>query len=277
MRRNWSSFKSKGWCFLSKDIHTCRWIDAVKERICKKFEHAEYENEDFKSGFTWFAGVNFLANGPSGGVDGVPFSLKLWSELSTKFGSGIKYWDAGQVSICWRGYPKKDPLETEKSFKYRLNRFASHVDGLIPLGTKKRRFVNEFHAFILGIPIVNNRLDSAPLVVWEGSHVIFRNMFGKVFLNIPETEFCDMDLTEIYQQYRRKVFLTCRPKQVVPANNQLYILDRHLLHGVTPWKLDNDLAKWHYEGQFGVNPLQGRIVVYFRPSYKDPIDWILKN
>ncbi|MDG2355629.1 MAG: hypothetical protein P8L82_06390 [Paracoccaceae bacterium] len=274
----WKNFVENGWCFLDNHIENCRWIKAAKANIRNKFRQKEYRDSDFRSGATWFAGINFLDNGIGGDVDGISFSSVLWSQISGNFGVNIKYWDAAQVSICWQGYPGKDPSESEKSFKYRLKKYSSHVDGLIPIGPSKRRFAKEFHAFILGIPITNNRVDSAPLMIWEGSHKIFRNMFSKAFAGLSENEVSNLDVTEIYQKYRRKVFTTCPVKKVFSHNNQPYILDRHLLHGMGPWSaaIDDSLLQ-HRNNLFRINPMSGRIVIYFRPAYKNPLDWITQN
>ena len=278
MNQNWSNFYKNGWCFLDSDIENYQWIEATKVNILNKFEQKEFNISDFRSGSTWFAGVNFLDNGSEGDINGASFSSELWSEIYGKFGHGIKYWDTAQVSIFWKGYPKKDQSETEKAFKYRLKKYSAHVDGLIPIGSKKRRFAKEFHAFILGIPIMNNRIDSAPLVVWEGSHIIFRNLFRKLYTGLSKKKVSKLDVTEIYQKYRRKVFSTCTFRKVVSQKNQPYILDRHLLHGVIPWNETVNISPMSYQNDvFRLNPMFGRIVVYFRPSYKNSIDWVTQN
>ena len=263
---------------MDNDIENYRWIEATKENIRYKFWQKEYEDSEFRSGSTWFAGINFLDNEARGDVNGVSFSPRLWSQIIGNFGVGINYWDTAQVSICWEGYPKKDPAETEKAFKYRLEKYASHVDGLIPIGSARRRFAKEFHAFILGIPIINSGVNSAPLMVWEGSHKIFRTMFRKVYSGLSESEISDLDVTDIYQKYRRKAFSTCPVRKVFSNNNQPYILDRHLLHGVGPWNAGIcDPLLLHRDNLFRLDPMFGRIVVYFRPTYKNLLDWITKN
>ena len=278
MAQIWTNFIKNGWCFLDNGIENYRWIEATKANIRNKFRQKEYKDSDFRSGSTWFAGINFLDNEIGGDVDGISFSSALWSQISGKFGVGIKYWDTAQVSICWKGYPRKDRSESEKAFKYRLKKYSSHVDGLIPIGSSRKRFAKEFHAFILGIPIINNRVDSAPLMVWEGSHKIFRNMFRKVYAGLSETEISNLDVTEIYQKYRRKVFSTCPVRKVFSHNNQPYILDRHLLHGIESWSVPiGDPLLPHLDKLFCTNPMSGRIVVYFRPAYKNPLDWITQN
>ena len=278
MEHNWSHFNQKGWCFLDSNAEHHQWIDSAKASIVKKFDQRKYKKSDFRSGATWFTGINFLDNGPNGDINGKPFSSEIWFEISEKFGSEVKYWDAAQVSICWKGYPIKDSLESENSFRYRLKRYSSHLDGLIPVGQKKRRFAKEFHAFILGIPLLNNSVDAAPLVVWEGSHIIFRDIFRRVYSGLSESEISALDVTEIYHKYRKEVFSSCCTRKVVPYKNQPYILDRHLLHGVVPWKEDINSSSIPYEDNaLRLNPMTGRIVTYFRPPHEDPTDWVVQD
>ena len=274
----WSNFNQKGWCFLDNDDQHHRWIEAAKANILYKFGKRKYTKRDFRSGNTWFIGTNFLDNGSDGNINGVSMSSGLWSQISGKFGQGVEYWDPGQVSIFWQGYPKNDSRETEKAFKYRLNKYASHVDGLLPIGPKKRRFAKEYHAFILGLPVINSMAGSAPLVVWEGSHIIFRDLFRRLYNRVSETELRNLDITEMYQKCRTKVFSTCPIRKIFSDHNQPYVLDRHLLHGVVQWKTNkmHSSKKCPNDGiQF--DPLSGRIVIYFRPSYKSPMDWLIQN
>ena len=148
----WKNFIENGWCFLDNDIENCRWIEAAKANIRNKFRQKEYSDSDFRSGASWFAGINFLDNGTGGDVDGISFSSVLWSQISGNFGVKIKYWDAAQVSICWQGYPSKDPSESEKSFKYEVKNsflfilFYSVVEGFQQLVFSYRGAVaNCFH------------------------------------------------------------------------------------------------------------------------------------
>ena len=43
------------------------------------------------------------------------------------------------------------------------------MDGILGIGTPKRRFVREPHAYILGMPLNNFDAGASPMVVWEGS------------------------------------------------------------------------------------------------------------
>ena len=77
-------------------------------------------------------------------------------------------------------------MESEKSFNFRIKRFASHIDGIIPLGSKKRRFAKEYHAFILGLPIMNNFKNNASMYGRDPikSLEIFLGIYMKVYLVI---------------------------------------------------------------------------------------------
>ena len=142
------------------------------------------------------------------------------------------------------------------------------------MGSNKRRFAKEYHAFILGFPIMNNYPDCAPLVVWEGSHIIFRNFFKEIYEGISSNKISNIDITDLYNECRKKVFSNCEVKKIIPQFNQPFLLDRHLLHGIAEWKeYKNDKSK--LTNNKVLNRLSdGRIIVYFRPIFTNPYDWI---
>ena len=51
-------------------------------------------------------------------------------------------------------------------------RDAAHLDGVLPVGSDKRRMVKEPHAWIVGLSLNAADAGAAPLVVWEGSHLV---------------------------------------------------------------------------------------------------------
>ncbi len=65
--------------------------------------------------------------------------------------------------------PGRGRARTKPAFRFRLNRDAAHLDGLLPIGPDKRRMVKEPHAWILGLPLNACGAGASPLVVWEGS------------------------------------------------------------------------------------------------------------
>lgn len=107
--------------------------------------------------------------------------------------------------------------------------------------------VTEFHAYILGLPITQADPDAAPLVVWEGSHKIM----GAALRDLPE----GADVTQIYQEARRRCFADC-PRIALPTKpGEAILLHRHLLHGISPWA----------EGAKAAS--EGRMIAYFRPEF----------
>ena len=75
-------------------------------------------------------------------------------------------------------------------------------------GTERRRVIEEPHAYILGIPLNEAPVEAAPLVLWEGSHVIMRDALEKALQPHPEEMWDQVDVTEVYQAARREVFET---------------------------------------------------------------------
>ena len=274
MNQDWSNLNKNGWSFLNTDHIHYEWIAEAKEQLETKFHQKLYDYNDLRYGSTWFVGANFLDNSSNGNIGTKSMSKFFFSNISKKFGPNIKYWDKAQVSICWPGYPKKDAKETKKSYDFRIKRFASHIDGIIPFGSKKRRFAKEFHAFILGFPLHNNCLDCAPLVLWEGSHKIFRNFFKEIYEGISFNKISNIDITELYNECRKKVFKNCEVKKITPQFKQPYLLDRHVLHGIDEWR-EKKNVKCSPKNHRLLNSLSdGRIIVYFRPVFFNPHDWI---
>ncbi len=274
MNQDWSNLKKNGWIFLNTDHTHYEWIVEAKKQLETKFHQKLFDCKDLRCGSTWFVGTNFLDNSSNGNIGTKLLSRKIFNNISKKFGNNIKYWDKGQVSICWPGYPRKDDKETIKSFNFRIKRFASHIDGIIPFGKKKRRFAKEFHAFILGFPLQNNCLESAPLVLWEGSHKIFRNFFKEIYEGITSDKISSIDITELYSECRKKVFKNCEVKKITPQFKQPYLLDRHVLHGIDAWP-EKKNVKYNLKNNMLSNNLSdGRIIIYFRPVFFNPYDWI---
>ncbi|MEO0665723.1 MAG: hypothetical protein AAFY97_08305, partial [Pseudomonadota bacterium] len=171
-------------------------------------------------------------------------------------------WDAGQLSIVYPGYPRRDAEESEGNHRFRKLRDAAHVDGLLPVGPERRRKMQEPHAFVLGIPINTTGPGASPMVVWEGSHEIMRAAFRAALEGVPEEAWGDVDLTDIYQSARRRCFESCRRVLVHAQPGEAYMIHRLALHGVAPWE----------EGAEA--PEAGRMIVYFRPAFDGPLNWL---
>jgi len=207
---------------------------------------------DTRHGQTWFVGVDALPNAPDGSVDGVPLAGPFMACLDAP-----EVWHAAQLSVVFPGYPRQDADETDAAHRYRHNRDAAHVDGLLPEGPARRRHLREPHGFILGLPL--NACAASPLVVWPGSHKIMQAAFAAAFAGTPSGQWGDVDLTDVYQAARRVAFNSCERVEVAMLPGQAVLLNRHLLHGVAPWEAE----------QAG----DMRMVAYFRPQI-DAKDWL---
>lgn len=201
--------------------------------------------KNLRHGQTWFVGVDALPNAADGSLDEVPLTGP-WESYVT----APPVWHPAQLSIVYPGYPGQDAGESSSSHRYRVQRHAAHVDGLLPIGPARRRFLREPHAFILGLPLTVS--EAAPLMVWPGSHTIM----GDAFRDLVGTgDPLTVDLTAGYQAARRQVFDRIAPVPVTALPGQSVLLHRHLLHGVAPW---DDCAS---------GPPEGRMVAYFRPQF----------
>lgn len=232
---------TKGYMVLPYDPSVAAWAEAAYAVA------NSIDTTTRRHGGTWFVGVDVLPNDPDGSVGGV----------AMPFADMCHHWHAAQLSIVYAGYPKQDVDESDAAHRFRLQRDAAHMDGLLPEGPDKRRHLREPHGFILGMPL--NAVQASPLVVWEGSHVIMRAAFAAAFNGIAPQDYGDVDTTDVYQAARRKVFETCSRVEVRLQNGGAVLLHRHLIHGVAPWQ--------------GPEVGEGRMVAYFRPMI-DPKDWL---
>lgn len=204
-----------------------------------------------RHGGTWFVGVDALPNGPDGAIDGVP--------LRGAWDLPPLLMHRAQVSIVYEGYPGRDPDESAAAHRFRRDRDAAHMDGLLPEGPDRRRHLREAHAYILGIPL--NDVPASPLVVWPGSHRIMGRAFVAAFDGVPPDRWGDMDVTDTYQAARAEVLATCTRTPVPLRPGGSVLLHRHLIHGVAPWE--------------GPATPEGRAVAYFRPEVAALADWLL--
>ncbi len=212
---------------------------------------------------TWFAGVNALPNDSSGRVaNSAPLTGKAIDFITSKLGLPAFSWDQAQVSICYPGYPQPMDGETQAQYSFRKNRDAAHVDGLRGVGQPRRRFAEECHAFILGIPMVETSADAAPFVIWEGSHDIMRRAFVSALGKIPPADWIRTDLTDVYKQARKHCFEQCRRMELHARPGETYLAHRLCLHGVAPW------------GKTATAGPDGRMICYFRPQLSDRAAWL---
>ncbi|MEM7632839.1 MAG: hypothetical protein AAF227_12655 [Pseudomonadota bacterium] len=203
---------------------------------------------NLRHGETWFVGVDALPNAPDGSVDGVPLVGDWQAHVPPMT------MHSAQVSIIYPGYPGRDVDEAQSAHRYRRLRHAAHVDGLLPVGRHRRRYAQEFHAYILGLPL--NRSKHAPTVVWPGSHTI---MQGALRAAIGDAPPASVDVTEAYQAARRVVFARCAPVSLRVAPGGAFLLHRFALHGTAPW-----------DGPVG----PARMIAFLRPEFDTATAWL---
>ena len=240
-----------GFRVFEQDAAVARWAAAAHTVACEVSHDPRIRAVNLRHGDTWFVGVDALPNAPDGSIGGVPLAGQWREHVTTP-----DVWHAAQLSIVYPGYPIQDPDESDANHRYRITRHAAHVDGLLPEGPERRRYLKEPHAFILGLPL--NRSDAAPLMVWPDSHRIMGPAFD-VLRAAPDP--MQVDVTDTYQAARRRVFAEIEPVAVVAEPGQAIVLHRHLLHGVAPWSADVKA------------PQEGRIIAYFRPQFT-AIEWL---
>lgn len=245
-------FFDKGWHVFEPEACIETWgqhahkdaIRALKDPSLAQW----YECEN-----TWFVGLDALDNDAQGRVAGSEPLSGHAVDFITKHLGGWPALHRAQLSGVFPGYPRPRASESEAGFRYRRDRDAAHVDGVIGLGQPKRRFVQEPHAFILGVPLSDADEGAAPLVVWEGSHKIMQHAFARAFITTKPNRLEDLDVTDIYQSARRQAFETC-PRRVVHGRpGSAIVVHRLALHGVAPWASGAKAAP------------EGRLIAYFRP------------
>lgn len=256
------AFLTRGWCTFPHDPALAGWVQATLPAARKTVvdpEHAQW----LRCGGTWFAGVNVLPNDSEGSVEGGPkLSGQAVAFIHQALGLTDFSWDRGQVSVCYPGYPKPMDTESEAAFRFRLNRDAAHVDGLMRVGADRRRRINERHGFLLGIPLVEFSADASPFVIWEGSHEIIRHAFIPLLANVSSESWGDIDVTDVYHAARREIFDCCTRVEIAMRPGESYLVHRLALHGTAPWATTATAGR------------DGRMIAYFRPEAGHGDQWI---
>ena len=213
---------------------------------------------------TWFAGVNVLANNATGAAGAKPsLPEELLSALTGYCQADTQALDQGQISAIYPGYPQADTLQSEQAHYFRQRHYAAHLDGLVPQGTGRRRFLTEQHSFILGISLTDHPANAAPLMVWPGSHQRIQAWLQTTLGTESSTKWANIDLTDEYQQIRRQILEDTEPQALYLAKGEAYVLHRHLLHGMGLWPKSIEDPRH-----------QGRIITYFRPCWHEPENWL---
>jgi hypothetical protein len=260
---NKSRFFEKSWCRFQFDETLMQWINHALP--CARETVAAEENAQWlRCGGTWFAGVNLLPNAADGSVFGCgALQGKASDFIRQALGLDNFDWDRAQLSVCYPGYPRPMPGETEAAYAYRRDRDAAHVDGFLAEGPDRRRHLREYHGFILGIPMVEFNADASPFVVWEGSHEVIRETFAEQFQDVPAEQWGEIDITGVYHEVRRRVFGLCKRVEIYARPGEAYLVHRLALHGVAPWQSTASATA------------DGRMICYFRPETGGPESWLL--
>ena len=211
--------------------------------------------DPLRCGGTWAVGLDLLPNDASGRVGGVDLP---WGDL----GLAPEPLHKAQLSTILAGYPQPSTEESASAYAFRLNRDAAHLDGLLPIGPDRHRMVKEPHAWILGLPL--NATDAAPLVVWQGSHLILQAALREALAPYPPETWGDVDVTQAYTAARRRIFDTCVRIELPTRPGSATLLHRLTLHGVAPWAAGSTA------------PPEGRIIAYFRPLMASVQDWLMQ-
>ncbi|MEO0667122.1 MAG: hypothetical protein AAFZ99_04345 [Pseudomonadota bacterium] len=225
-----------------------RWAEAARRAAVRISAQPGVRVQNLRHGQTWFVGVDALPNAADGAVGGVPLDGAWRSDVPD-----VPLHRA-QLSIIYPGYPGRDVDESEPNHRYRRVRCAAHVDGLLPVGPGRRRYAQEWHAYILGMPLNASR--QAPTVVWPGSHRVMQAALRDA---IGDRDPRDVDVTEAYHAARNDVFQRCDPVPLHAEVGGAFLLHRFALHGTAPW-----------EGPVAA----GRMVAFFRPEFPTAAEWL---
>ena len=256
------ALRTAGWAKFAADADLKAWVDHVAPIAAALSRHPSHRADWLRHGGTWFAGVNILANDAQGLVQQGPELRGAVVDCLTAL-HGPMSLDRGQISVTYPGYPAFDGTESAAAHRFRVNRAAAHVDGLLANGPERRRFLHEPHQYVLGIPLGLSSAEASPLVIWEGSHNIIRAAFKSVLDRLPVAQWGSVDMTEIYHQARKDCFEHCHRKSILAQPGECYVLHRLALHGIAPW------------GAGAKAPPEGRIVAYFRPQTKGCLsEWL---
>lgn len=250
-----------GYVVFPADPATRDWAYAARDEATRLVADPDLRAAWLRCAGTWFAGVDVLTNASDGSVGAVPLAGPALDMLGA-FGLAPTRWHAGQVSIVYPGYPQPKEGESPGAGRYRVQRDAAHVDGLLPEGQGKR-ILREPHAFVLGLPLTDSAAEAAPLVVWPGSHRTMGPALARARADRREVSVSDLDLSKTYRDARRIVFDTCPRQPICARPGEAVLLHRHLLHGIGPWTAPPEPA--------------GRAVAYFRPQLDDPEAWFARD
>lgn len=244
-----------GWARFPAEAATLAWVQAALPHAQAALSDPAFADMHQCEG-TWFVGLDALPNDAEGRVPGGPALAGSAVEAARALG-GMPPLHRAQVSVTWPGYPKPRAGESEAAFRYRQRRDAAHVDGVLGVGTPKRRFVEEPHCWILGIALSDGAPEAAPLSVWEGSHLRMRAAFAAALAAADDP--AQVDVTDIYTACRATCFEACTRRTLPLQAGEAVLLHPLLLHGVAPWTAADGPP---------------RMIAYFRPNAASHADWL---
>lgn len=242
-----------GFTVFDHDPRTLAWAQAAREAACRVARDPAWQGPDnLRHGKTWFVGVDALPNGADGRIGGVPLAGPWQAHVPD-----LPLHPA-QLSMVYAGYPAQDAGESDANHRYRRDRAAAHVDGLLPVGPARRRFACEYHAYILALPL--NDMAQAPTVVWPKSQ---RIMQAALRAAIGDNDPAQVDITEAYIAARKQVFASGDPVPLRLRPGQSALLHPFVLHGTQAWGNAPDPAG------------AGRMIAFFRPECAGgAADWL---
>lgn len=255
------SWLTAGFEVFEAELAVRDWCAAVRPAALAAAADSGLRRQWLRHGGTWFVGVDALPNDGAGRVPGGP-PLRGAALSAAEAVSGPLHLHPAQVSVTYPGYPRRDATEDDSAHRFRRDRDAAHLDGLLPMGPGKRRHLCEYHAWILGICLTEADAGAAPLVVWPGSQRILREALAPILSAVAPGEWPGLDLTETYRAARRTVFERCDRTEVPLRPGQAVLVHRHAIHGVAPWA-EGARADDH-----------GRVIVYLRPELPGRADWL---
>jgi len=255
-------FFARGWQIFAPERAVLEWVrhaaPYAKAALDDPVNAAQWQCEG-----TWFVGLEALANDANGQIGEGPPLAGAAVAFARDLCGVMPPLHHAQLSVIRPGYPQPRTGETDAAFRYRLNRDAAHVDGILGLGQPKRRYLREPHGFVLGLPLNDASVEAAPLVVWEGSHEIMRTALRAALTGHARANWYDVDVTDAYVTARKTCFETCRRVAVHVPPGGAYVIHRLALHGVAPWG-----------GTATSDPL-GRMIAYLRPDLPGGLfDWL---
>ncbi len=262
MRNRTQQFFELGWCRFDFDPRLRAWVEAAYDGASASLEDPRHQRWHRYAG-TWFAGVNALDNDARGAV-GASGALagEAVDFIDAVLGLRDFEWDAAQVSVCFPGYPRPMPGESDARLRFRRERDAAHVDGLLGEGPERRRHLREHHGFVLGIPMNDFDPAASPFVIYEGSHEVMRAAFAARFEGIESALWGEEDITDAYQDARREAFAGCKRSEIHARPGEAFVVHRLALHGTAPWRDGAEAGP------------DGRMICFFRPPILEPATWL---